>query len=421
MAKSPYHCVFRIDAQNNRPILNSQSAICNKVKPMAKNPKSKIQNPKSSDVIVVGGGAMGSATAYELARRGVKTRLIEQHFIGHDLGSSHGLSRIIRRDNYNHPDYVPLADCSYALWRELEKTSGESLLTITGIIGIGTPGGRYLTGSELSCKLHDIPYERLTAAEIRKRYPFNVDDNHEGMFQKDAGILAVERCILMYRQEAKKLGAAIHELEEVLAIEPERHGAPVRVRTRKDEYTADKVVVCAGPWAGRMLKELNLPLRVERQTLGFYVPLERAPFELGALPAFLFELNADEFYYGFPFFGVDCLKVARHHGGQIVEPETVERNFTTEDDRQLKDFLKKCIPKAAGPLRMGKVCLYTNTPDKHFILDRHPHNENIVIAAGFSGHGFKFASCVGEVMADLATKGKTQHKIDLFKIARFGK
>jgi glycine/D-amino acid oxidase-like deaminating enzyme len=238
-----------------------------------KNPKSKRQIAKSSDVIVIGGGAMGSAAAYELTKRGLKTRLIEQHFMGHDLGSSHGLSRIIRRDYYEHPDYVPLVDRSYALWRELEKVSGESLLTITGIIGIGTPGGAYLTGSALACKLHDIPYERLKAAEIRKRYPFQVDDSQEGVFQKDGGILAIERCIATYRAEAKKLGAAVHEFEEVVAIEPERSGSPIRVRTRKDEYSTEKLVVCAGPWAGRLLKDLNLPLKVERQTLGFYTPL----------------------------------------------------------------------------------------------------------------------------------------------------
>jgi sarcosine oxidase len=388
---------------------------------MAKNPKSKIRNPNSSDVIVIGGGAMGSATAYQLAKRGVKTRLIEQHFIGNDLGSSHGLSRIIRRDYYEHPDYVPLVDRSYELWRELEEISGESLLTITGIIGIGTPGGEYLTGSALSCKLHNIPCERLKAPEIRKRFPFQVDDEQEGVYQKDGGILAVERCILTYRSEARKLGAMLHEFEEVIAVEPESGGTPIRVRTRKGEYTADRVVITAGPWAGRLLKDLKLPLAIERQTLGFYTPLERAPFELGSLPVFFFDLNADEFYYGFPFFGVDCLKIARHHGGKIVEPETVDRNFNPDDDQQLRNFLKKYIPKGNGTLRMGKICLYTNTPDSDFILDKHPHNENIVIASGFSGHGFKFASGVGEVMADLASDGKTRHKIERFKITRFAK
>jgi sarcosine oxidase len=389
---------------------------------MAKNPKSKSGNSSSSssEVIVVGGGAMGSATAYELARRGLKTRLFEQYLMGHDLGSSHGYSRIIRRDYYEHPDYVPLVDRAYELWRDLEKKSGESLLTVTGILGIGKPGGEYLKGSELSCKLHKIPHERLTAKQIRKRFPqFNPTDDFEGVFQPDGGILAIERCILTYRSEIRKLGGLIHEDEEVLSIEPQRGGKSFRVRTRHGEYTAERVVICAGPWAGRVLASLKLPLEVERQTLGFYTPLKRAPFELGRMPVFFFDLG-DSDYYGFPFFGIDCVKVARHHGGAVVKPESVERNFTDADNQQLLRFLKQYMPLAAGTMRLGKVCLYTNTPDKDFILDRHPEFENMSIASGFSGHGFKFASSVGEVMAELATKGKTRHAIGRFRIDRFG-
>ena len=385
---------------------------------MASIPKSK--NGNSAEVIVVGGGAMGSATAYELARRGVKTRLFEQYLMGHDLGSSHGYSRIIRRDYYEHPDYVPLVERAYELWRELEKKSGESLLTITGIMGMGVPGGEYLTGSALSCKLHKIPHERLTAKQIRKRFPqFKPPEHFEGVFQEDGGILAIERCILTYRSEARNLRALIHEDEAVLAIEPQRGGKSFRVRTRQGEYTAERVVICAGPWASRFLADLKLPLEVERQTLGFYTPRERAPFELGRMPVFFFDFG-DSNYYGFPFFGVDCVKVARHHGGAIVNPETVDRTFTDADNQQLRTFLKKYMPGAAGTLRLGKVCLYTNTPDNDFILDRHPEYENMSIAAGFSGHGFKFASSVGEVMAELATKGKSRHAIGRFRIDRFG-
>ena len=375
----------------------------------------------SSDVIVIGGGAMGSATAYELIKRGAKTRLFEQYMMGHDLGSSHGYSRIIRRDYYEAPDYVPLVDRAYELWRETEETLGDKLLFITGIVGMGLPGGEYLTGSALSCKLHAIPHERMSAAETRKRFPqFNPPDHFQAVFQKDGGILAIERCILTYRTLSRKKGGLIHEDEEVLAIVPENGGKSFRVKTRKGEYTAEKVVVCAGPWASRLLKDLKLPLEVERQTLGFYIPPEREIFELGRMPVFFFDFG-DSNYYGFPFFGVDCVKVARHHGGKLnVVPETVERNFTDDDNQQLVRFLKEYMPRAAGPMRMGKVCLYTNTPDHHFILDHHPEYKNMSIATGFSGHGFKFASAVGEVMAELALKGTSKLKIDFFSMKRFG-
>jgi sarcosine oxidase len=386
---------------------------------MSKNQKSKAGN--SSEAIVIGGGAMGSATAFELVKRGVKTRLFEQYLMGHDLGSSHGYSRIIRRDYYEHPDYVPLVDRAYELWRELEAASGDKLLFITGIMGMGVPGGEYLSGSEASCKRYKIPHERLNAKQIRKRFPqFNPPDNFEGVFQKDGGILAIERCILTYRSQFMQRGGLLHEDEAVLAIEPRRGGKSFVVRTRKGEYTTERVVICAGPWAGRILADLKLPLEVERQTLGFYTPAAEhcEVFELGRMPVFFFDFG-DSNYYGFPFFGIDCVKVARHHGGQVVQPETVERNFTDADNEQLLNFLKTYMPRAVGPKRLGKVCLYTNTPDHDFILDRHPEYEGLSIASGFSGHGFKFASSVGEVMAELATKGKTRHGIGRFKIDRF--
>jgi len=376
---------------------------------------------KRTDVIVIGGGAMGCATAWHLARRGGSVRLIEQFAIGHELGSSHGYSRIIRRAYFEHPDYVPLVDRAYELWRKLEIDSGESLLKITGIMEMGSPQGPLLKGSALSCLQHHIPHEILNAAQIRKRYPqFAAPEWMSGIWQKDAGILAVERCLMAMRGESKKLGAHIHEEEEVLSVESGKKSG-VTVRTRKGTYSADSAVICAGPWAARMLKELNLPLIVTRQAMGFYTPLHRELFELGTFPLFLMEVGGHNFY-GFPFFGLDAVKVAHHHGGQIVTADSVDsvdRSFNREDDRLLREYLETYIPQAAGPLQLGKICLYTCTPDMDFILDRHPEHKNIFIAAGFSGHGFKFATAVGEAMADLAQHGSTQLSIRRFGIARF--
>jgi len=377
------------------------------------------ETAKSSDVIVIGGGAMGCATAWQLAARGVTVRLIEQFAIGHELGSSHGYSRIIRRAYFEHPDYVPLVDRAYELWRQLEHETQEKLLAITGIVEIGSPEGALLKGSSLSCALHNIPHEKLSADELRKRFPqFVIPDWMRAIWQKDAGILAVERCILALRAEAKKRGALIHEEEEVLGITSNASG--VSVQTRKDTYHGAKAVVCAGPWAGRVLADLKLPLVVTRQAMGFYKPLERAPFEAGTFPLFLMDLPGHNFY-GFPFFGIDCVKVAHHHGGRIVTPDTVDRSFNAEDDLLLREFLENHIPLAAGSLQLGKVCLYTCTPDMDFILDAHPLQKNVFIAAGFSGHGFKFSTAVGEVMADLAMHGRTPHPISRFALQRFNR
>ena len=370
-----------------------------------------------SDVIVIGGGAMGTATAFELAKRGRSVRLFEQFSIGHDLGSSHGYSRIIRRAYYEHPDYVPFVDRAYTLWRELEKSVGERLLEITGIIEMGASASGLIKGSLLSCQLHNIPHEFLDAKQIIARFPqFTVPDWMRGVWQKDAGILAVERCILAFRLAAKNVGALLHEEEEVLEITPEKNG--VSVRTRKGSYSAAKVIVCAGSWTSKILSELNLPLCVTRQSMGFFTPKKRELFEVGAFPLFLMELYGHNFY-GFPLFGVDCMKVASHAHGKIVTPATVDRAFNSADESELRDFIDAHIPDATGRLNFGKICLYTNTPDCDFILDAHPKHSDILIAAGFSGHGFKFASVVGETMAELCTTGKSQHKIDRFALSRF--
>jgi len=377
------------------------------------------QNP---DILIIGGGAMGTATAYELAKRGRSVRLFEQFTIGHDLGSSHGYSRIIRRAYYEHPDYVPFVDRAYELWRELEAKTNERLLAITGIIEMGAPESPLFQGSLLSCQTHNIPHEILDAPQIMQRFPqFVVPDGMRGVWQKDAGILAVERCILTYRAAAKSAGVSLHEEEEVLSVEPDRDR--VTVRTRKGTYSAAQAIVCAGAWASRMLSDLNLPLTVTRQTLGFFTSKKRELFELGKFPLFLMDIGGPNGhnYYGFPFFGVDCMKVADHSHGTVVTPETVDRTFNSGDESNLRGFLNAHIPEAAGHFSFGKVCLYTNTPDCDFIIDAHPKHKNLFIAAGFSGHGFKFSSAVGEVLADLCVSGKSQQKIERFSVRRFAK
>ncbi|HYF51476.1 MAG TPA: N-methyl-L-tryptophan oxidase, partial [Planctomycetota bacterium] len=246
---------------------------------------------KSIDCAIVGGGAMGTAAAYHLAKRKKDVHLFEQFVIGHELGSSHGYSRVIRRAYFEHPDYVPLVDRSYELWRELEKESGESLLTVTGIVEMGKPESEIVQGDLRACRTYDIPFEYLDHAQIMRRFPqFKLPKGIVGIWQKDAGILGVERCILAHRACARNRGATLHEEEEVLEISPLRGSdAGVSFKTRRGTYRARKVVVAAGPWAARMLKDLKLPLKVERQTLGFFYPRKRELFELGNFPLFLIQ------------------------------------------------------------------------------------------------------------------------------------
>lgn len=371
------------------------------------------------DTLILGGGAMGSATALQLARRGQSVGVVEQFAIGHELGSSTGISRIIRRAYFEHPDYVPLVDRAYALWRELEKESGETLLTTTGIVEMGSPAGTLLKGSLLSCEQHEIPHERLSAEAVRARYPqFTIPEWMEGVWQADAGILAVERCVITQARMARQHGATIIENAPVQNIQCEAEEGIV-LETPRGTYSADNLVVCAGAWAGKLLADLNLPLVVTRQAQGFYKPKDPRAFELGQFPLWLAELPGHS-YYGFPMFGVRAIKIAHHGGGEMTQADGVDRNFRADDDRLLRDFMREYLPGANGELMFGKICMYTNTPDADFIVDAHPVLPRVWLAAGFSGHGFKFAPAIGEALADLVTDGHSKLPIGRFGLGRLG-
>ena len=370
------------------------------------------------DAIVIGVGGMGSAAAYHLARRGWKVLGLEQYDIPHELGSSHGYSRMIRYTLQEHPDYVPLVRRSYELWHELEDASGETLMVTTGSVRAGLAGSPFYKGARESCDVHNIPYEVLTAAEINQRFPgYRFPDEISSIYQADGGFVLPERCIVNHVLAAQEAGAEIHSQETVLGWEPGND--EVEVRTDRTSYTARRLVVTAGAWAGKLVPALAEHAVPERQVLGWFEPEKPELFRPDTFPVFGV-LTEEGRYYGFPSYSVPGFKIGRsHHLLQKVDPDEMERDVHDEDEVILRQAVTRYFPLAAGRLIDRKTCMYTNTPDEHFMIGVLPEHPQVSVAAGFSGHGFKFASVIGEIMADLAQNGETDHDISLFRLDRF--
>jgi sarcosine oxidase len=367
------------------------------------------------DVIVIGVGGMGSATLYHLARRGKRVLGLERYDIPNAMGSSHGVTRIIRLAYYEHPSYVPLLRRSYELWRELETAFGEKLLYITGSIDAGP---EVFEGSRMSCELHGLPHEILTGKELNERFPaYHLPADTMALLQPEGGFLLSERCIVAHVMLAMAHGAEVHGREKV--VDWETLNDVVRVRTDRAVYEADRLVITAGAWASQLVERLAGLAVPERQVLAWLQPSKPEWFTPERFP--VFNLVVDEGrYYGFPVFSVPGFKFGRyHHLDEQVNPDTVDREGNARDEQILRAFAEKYFPDGAGPTMALKVCMFTNSPDEHFILDLHPDYPQVSFAAGFSGHGYKFCSLVGEVMADLAIEGDTRHDIGLLRYERF--
>lgn len=377
-----------------------------------------MDEPGRTDVIVLGLGAMGSAAAYHLARRGTRVVGIEQYTPAHDRGSSHGRSRIIREAYFEHPDYVPLIQRAYELWGTLQEETGSRLLLPTGGLMIGPHDGTLVQGALVSARTHHLVYELLDSGQLRARYPaFRVPDDAVAVWEPRAGVLFPEACVLAHLHGATRSGAHIRTGERVLSWHPRNGG--VEVRTDRGLYAADRLVVTAGPWAGEVLAALALPLAVERNVMYWFQPADPAPFAPNRMPIYIYEYRKDAFIYGFPQVGGEGVKVAHHHSGEFCTPEDIRREVSPEEVGRMRDILTRTLPALNGDLLQAVTCMYTNTPDGHFIIDRHPGHPQVVLACGFSGHGFKFASVVGEILAELAIYGHTRHPIDLFRAGRF--
>ena len=373
------------------------------------------------DVIVVGLGGMGSAAAYHLAGRGERVLGLERHAPAHDKGSSHGESRIIRQAYFEGADYVPLVSRAYELWEWLEEETGESLVTSCGGLMIGPEGGELVPGSVASAEEHGLPYEMLDASDLKRRFPiFEPGPDTVALFEKRAGFVRPEATVKAHLGRAAASGADLRFGEPVVSWEATEAG--VRVRTGNGVYEAERLVVSAGAWAGELLSELGLPLEVTRQILFWFRPTGgTAAFAPEVVPVWIFEPEDGNMFYSFPVIdGADTLKAAFFRAdGTPADPNTIDREVHEDEVDFIRRYLGRHVPSMNGELVRAATCMYTNTPDQHFVISTHPDHPQIAVAAGFSGHGYKFCSVVGEILADLSTTGETRHPIGLFSPTRF--
>lgn len=376
-------------------------------------------------VIVLGLGAMGSAAAAELARRGHRVLGFDRFTPPHRLGSSHGQTRIIRQSYWEDTRYVPLLMRAYELWRRLEAESGKELLRLTGGLMIGQPEGALVDGSRRSAEMFGLPHEVLETAELRRRYPmFAVEQGTAALWEANAGYLRPEECVRQQLLQAVNAGAALHFSEEVLRWETTPNGG-VTVETAEARYEGDRLVITAGPWAPEVLETLGLPLSVTRQVLYWIEPSETPEmFRESRLPIFLVEGQPGEpVLYGFPVVDEEAgpagVKVALHGSHEMCTPQTVRREVGDEDRAVMRSRLSMTMPLLRGRITHAETCLYTMTPDENFVIDHPPEFPQVTVAAGFSGHGFKFASVMGEVLADLATGCTVPYDLGLFRATRF--
>jgi sarcosine oxidase len=371
---------------------------------------------KVFDVAVVGLGAMGSAALWHLARRGQRVVGLDRFVPGHEHGSSHGATRIIRLGYFEHPAYVPLVQRAYKLWKELEAATGDSLLDISGIAEIGPPNGALVTGTLAAAQVHDLPHTVLDASDLMRRFPgFRVPADYVGVVQQDGGLLRPESAIFALLRLAKAAGAELRTGERVRALEPRAAG--VRIVTDHGRIEAGTAVVAAGPWMTTLLPDLRAWLRVTRQVMAWFEPLDAALFRSPQFPVFILE-SRHGLHYGFP---VDALgvKVGKHyHHDETVDPDTYDRSVSARDEAVIRAALADHLPAVNNRMRLAQTCLYTMTPDGHFLIDSgaSPH---IIFVSACSGHGFKFAPVIGEIAADLAIQATTAHDIARFRLDRF--
>jgi sarcosine oxidase len=361
---------------------------------------------------------MGASTSYNLARRGLRVLTLERFGLNHELGSSHGKTRIIRLAYYEDSRYVPLLRRAFDSWREVESKSGKTLLKLTGGLMMGKPGGELVRGVLGSAKAHGIPHRVLTSSEVEDEFQaFTLDEDMCAVHEESAGILFPEECVRAFVDGAREAGCEVRFDETMNRWSPSATG--IEVDSSNGKYLTDRLILCAGAWNSVFLGNI-LPLQVERQVPFWFSSNEQRCFTAQAMPVFIFEEDSAQFYYGIPEVG-HGVKVARTHGGEIGGPENIRREVTKEDLAPVAGFISRRLRKLEGPPIASTTCLYTNTPDLNFAVGLHPEDPRVTVISACSGHGFKFASVLGEVAADLATKEKTVYDVSFLDVDRFAR
>lgn len=371
-----------------------------------------------ADVLVVGCGTMGTLALWRLARRGAEVIGLEQFEPGHNLGSGHGESRIIRTTQYEGGDYVALAREAFSLWRQLERETGTPLLTVTGGLMIGRPGTGVVRGVLRSAETAGVTHQILTAQEIQRRFPqFQLEAEEVVVFDKTAGVLDPELAIRTAAGRAVQLGARVHTGLRVSSVQSGADG--VRVRAGDMEFWGRHAIVCAGAWNPKLLPSVAGMIVVQRKVLTWFRPDDPTLFTPTRLPVFIWERGGVE-WYGLPAPGGHTVKIVMHSGSDPVDADTVDRKIRPSDLHLIGEIVRKTMHGVGAEVVRSEVCMYSMSPDQHFMVGRPAGLANVTFLGGFSGHGFKFASVIGDIAADLALMGKTQHSIQGFDPNRFG-
>lgn len=370
------------------------------------------------DVVVVGLGGMGSAGLYEFAKHGVKVCGIEQFRLGHDQGSSHGQTRMIRKAYFEHPGYMPMLARAYELWHNLEEISGETLLTDCVLAIAAEPYSRTIDGLQRCYSEYELPHEKIDAAEFTHRFQqFRLPPDFVVYLDPVAGFLHVEKCVMTQVALAKRSGAKIYENERLCSFDATADS--VTLQTDKRTISAAKAVFTCGPWAGLCLQDAGIPLEVWSKTVCWFATQDISAYWVGRFPMFYLEFEAGTLY-GFPAIDSLGIKVGEHViPTPVSDANAIRRELISADQDLIRKLMQNALPHFSPQRTRWSVCMYTKTPDDHFVIDVHPQHDNVAFAAGFSGHGFKFAPVVGEILADLTLNGYTEHPIAFLKRGRF--
>jgi sarcosine oxidase len=370
------------------------------------------------DVVVAGLGGMGSSAAAQCAARGARVLGVEQFARGHGLGASSGKSRVIRRAYFENAAYVPLLDRAYELWRDLEARTGTKILHADGLLTAGYRGSPIVAGAEEAVGVHGVDAQTWSAVEIRRNYPaLLVDDDSYGVFEPEGGFVVPEAAISGYTSLAERWGAELRFETAMTGWRSEGEAVRIELSDGTD-VLASKLILTLGPWFAELLGSCGVPLRIQRNVAAWFRP--REPLGPGRLPTFLIhrrDLPAP--FYGFPDVG-DGVKAAFHGHGATTDPQSLDRGIDVASDIEpIAAAFEAWAPGAAHEFLEAKACMYALTPDEHFVIGAHPRNDGVVILGGFSGHGFKFASVVGEIAAELALERRTRHRIGFLALQRF--